>query len=257
MINSDIDIENTYKELLPELKSYLYRLTCDKEASNDLAQDAFVKVIEKQEQFKGQSSIKTWVFSIGTNHAIDWLRKRKRWNETAQDEAKTIAQSDHTYRTTFLDIHQNSPSGAFDFKEHINYCFTCITKTLPIEQQVALILKDIYDFKVDEISLILGSPEGTVKHWLFTARKTMMDIFDRRCALINKNGACYQCSELNGLFNPKQKKIENLFPPSNNNKVELYELRTKLVKVINPLYSDGSDLEDSIMQVLRKAINDK
>ncbi len=31
-------------------------------------------------------------------------------------------------------------------REHIDYCFTCISKTLPIENQVALILKDIYDF---------------------------------------------------------------------------------------------------------------
>lgn len=253
----NIDISNTYNELLPELKSFLYRLTCDKEVSRDLAQDIFVKVIEKQDQFKGQASIKTWIFSIGTNTAIDWLRKRKRWNETAQDEAKALAMSDPSYRIAFLDINHNSPFGAFEFKEHINYCFTCISKTLPIEQQVALILKDIYDFKVAEISLILPSPEGTVKHWLFTARKTMTDVFERRCALINKNGTCYQCSELNGLFNPKQKMPENIFLKSGNNKEELYKLRALLVKAIDPLSSNGSDIEDSIMQVLRKAIDDR
>lgn len=252
----NLDISTTYKKLLPELKSFLYRLTCDKEVSTDLAQDTFVKVLEKHNQFRGDSSFKTWIFSIGTNLAIDWLRKRKRWPETAQDDAKTLAQSNSSYKTTFLEINQNSPSGAFDFKEHINYCFTCIAKTLPIEQQVVLILKDIYDFKVKEISQICCSPEGTIKHWLFVARKTMIEIFERRCALINKNGVCYQCSELNGLFNPKQKISENLFPRSGGNKVEFYTLRAQLVKSINPLSSDGSDLEDAIMQVLRKAIND-
>lgn len=248
-------IEKTYNELLPELKSFIYRLTCDKEATNDLAHDTFVKVIEKQNLFKGASSAKTWIFSIATNLAIDWLRKRKRWSEIAQDDAKALAQSDPTYRATFLDISQNSPIGAFDFKEHISFCFTCISKTLFIEQQVTLILKDIYDFKVSDISIILKSPIGTIKHWLFSARQIMTDIFDRRCALVNKEGVCYQCSELNGLFNPKQKKLENAFPTEKKEK--LYELRAQLVKAINPLYSNGSELEDSIMQVLRKAINDK
>lgn len=254
-IYSDVDISKMYRDFLPELKSYLYRLTCDKEITNDLAQDTFIKVIEKHNQFEEQSSMKTWIFSIATNLAIDWLRKRKRWSETAQDDSKALAQSDPTYRNTFLDIRQNSPNGAFDFKEHISFCFTCISKTLVIEQQVTLILKDIYDFKVSEISIILSSPTGTVKHWLFLARQTMTEIFERRCALVNKEGACYQCSELNGLFNPNQKKLKNVFPKADKEK--LYELRAELVKAINPLCSNGSELESSIMQVLRKAINDK
>lgn len=254
-IQSGIDISKAYEEYLSKLKSYLYRLTCDKEIANDLAQDTFIKVIEKQNQFEGQSSIKTWIFSIGTNLAMDWLRKRKRWPETAQEDSKALAQSDPIYRITFLDISQNSPTGAFDFKEHISFCFTCVAKTLVIEQQVTLILKDIYDFKVREISKILSSPAGTVKHWLFSARQTMTEIFERRCALVNKEGVCYQCSELNGLFNPNQKKLKNVFPKADKEK--LYELRAELVKAINPLYSNGSELENSIMQVLRKAINDK
>lgn len=254
-IYPDVDISKIYKDFLPELKSYLYRLTCDREITSDLAQDTFIKVIEKQNQFEGQSSLKTWIFSIATNLAIDWLRKRKRWSESAQDDSKALAQSDPTYRTTFLEISRNSPTGVFDFKEHINFCFTCISKTLVIEQQVTLILKDIYDFKVSEISIILNSPSGTVKHWLFSARRTMTEIFDRRCALVNKEGVCYQCSELNGLFNSKQQTMENVFPRAD--KEDLYRLRANLVKAINPLSSSGSELEDTFMQVLRKAINDK
>lgn len=253
-ISSDTEISNVYKDLLPKLKSFLYRLTCNKEIANDLAQDTFLRVIEKQDQFKGHSSLKTWIFSIATNLALDWLRKRKRWSETAQDDSKALAQSDPIYRTTFLNISKNSPVGAFNFKEHIDFCFTCIAKTLVIEQQVTLILKDIYDFKVSEISVILCSPVGTVKHWLFSARQTMAEIFDRRCALVNKEGVCYQCSELNGLFNPKQKKLENTFPTGD--KKDLYILRAKLVKAIDPLSSNGSELEDALMQVLRKAIHD-
>ncbi len=255
LMNTGFQIERAYNELLPELKSFIYRLTCDREVTNDLAHDTFVKVIEKQYQFKGASSAKTWIFSIASNLSIDWLRSKKRWSENAQDEAKKLSQSDNNYRDKYLHINQTSPAGSFDFTEHINFCFTCISKTLPIEQQVTLILKDIYEFKVEEICQILETPAGTIKHWLFVSRKSMTDIFDRRCALVNKTGVCYQCSELNGFFNPKKPQINNPFP-ADGKKEELYEMRTKLIRGINPISSNGSDLEDEIMKVLRKAIQD-
>ncbi len=250
-----MNIEAEYNLILPELKSFLYRLTCDKELSADLAHDTFLKVIEKQNQFKGEASVKTWIFSIGSNLTIDYLRKKKRWSETAQDEAKELAASNPAYRTRFLEINQNSSEGSFEFKEHINFCFTCISKTLPIEQQIALILKDIYDFKVEEICTILETPTGTVKHWLLHARKSMNTIFEKRCALVNKNGVCYQCSELNGLFNPNAPLPKNIFPENADEK-SLYQLRTELIKNINPLNSNGAVLEDEIMKVLRTAIKD-
>jgi RNA polymerase sigma-70 factor (ECF subfamily) len=95
----DSDITQVYNDHLPQLKSYLYRMTCDKEVVNDLSQDTFLKAIEKRSQFNESSSVKTWIFSIATNLAIDWLRKRNRWSEKAQDDAKSISQSAPTYRT--------------------------------------------------------------------------------------------------------------------------------------------------------------
>ncbi len=138
--------------------------------------------------------------------------------------------------------------------EHINFCFTCISKTLPIEQQVVLILKDIYEFKVEEIGELLEIPIGTIKHWLHHSRTAMAQIFERRCALIDKHGTCYQCSELNGLFNPN-KPIQNPLL-INPNKKHYYRLRAELIRNIDPLNGNGSDLEDTFMQVLRLAIKD-
>ncbi len=227
-------------------------------AVEDIAHDTFVKALERQEQFKGDSSMKTWIFSIATNLAMDYLRKKKRWMENAQDEARKLAESDNKYSNEFIRVHHESPAGAFEVKEHINFCYTCISKTLPIEQQVTLILKDIYEFKVDDISSILDCPRGTSKHRLFRARQKMNRIFNRRCALVNKNGVCYQCSELDDFFNPGKKKLQiNLKPKNSGNKEEFYTLRTQLVKAIDPLISEGSDLENNIMQVLREAIDDK
>ena len=90
----------------------------------------------------------------------------------------------------------------------------------------------------------------------------MTAIFDRRCALINKNGVCNQCSELNGWFNPKQNKQEalmklDLYKGSTKfNREQLYEMRTELIKAIDPLQSSGSDLQNMLMKCNRLAMGE-
>ena len=254
--------QQLFLEFQPQLKSYLYRLLTDRNDVDDLAQDTFVKAFDKIETFKGTSSLKTWVFRIATNLAYDYLRKFRRWQPNAQDQAKALARSDQTVSDTFFRIHQHSPYGAYDVREHIDFCFTCIGKTLTIEQQVAIILKDVYQFSRQEIAQILDKTEGVVKHLLFEGRKIMVAIFDSRCALINKNGACHQCTELAGIYNPKQtqqeelRKINMVQEAAIQDTKKLYELRASLVSQIDPLRSSGADLQDAIMQCTRRAINE-
>jgi RNA polymerase sigma-70 factor, ECF subfamily len=262
-LNGDINaFQQLFAEFQNQLKSYLYRLLTDRNDAEDLTHDTFVKAFDKISTFKGVSSLKTWVFTIATHLAYDYLKKHKRWTPDAQDKSKALALSNRSVYDAINLVSYASGEGAYEMKEHIDFCFTCISKTLPIENQVALILKDIYDFSVKDICLILEKTEGVVKHLLIDARKTMTDIFDYRCALINKTGACNQCSELNGVHNPKQNqqaalmKLELVKASKKFNREELFELRTQLVKVIDPIRGKGADLQDIIMKCTRKAIGE-
>jgi len=262
-INGDIHaFQDLFLEFQPQLKSYLYRLLTDRNDVEDLAQDTFVKAYDKISSFRGSSSFKTWVFQVATNLAFDFLRKRKRWQPDAQDKAKVLAMSSLEIAEAFRTVNQYSPYGRYDVMEHIDFCFTCISKTLTIEQQIALILKDIYAFSRKEIAQILEKTEGVVKHLLHEGRKLMMDIFDQRCALINKNGSCHQCTELAGIYNPKQveqtelMKIAMVAEVEDSSKQRLYELRTNLAAHIDPLNSPGADMQDIIMQCTRQAIGE-
>src|SRR5580692_6434028 len=202
--------QTLFAEFQNQLKSYLYRLLADRNDVDDLTHDTFIRAFDKISTFHQDSSLKTWVFKIATNLAYDHLRKLKRWPADAQDQGANLAITTAEIGQAFFAVHQTSNAGAYEMKEHIDFCFTCISKTLPIENQVALILKDIYDFQIKEICLILEKTEGVVKHLLNDARNIMTGIFENRCALINKNGVCHQCSHINGIFNPKQDQQEEL-----------------------------------------------
>jgi RNA polymerase sigma-70 factor, ECF subfamily len=262
-INGDINaFQQLFAAFQPQLKSYLYRLVTDRNDADDLTHDAFVKAYDKIAFFKANASLKTWVFAIATNLAYDHLKKYKRWNADAQDKSKALALSNRAVYDAINTASYACGEGAYDMKEHIDFCFTCIAKTIPIEQQVALILKDIYDFSVQDICMILEKSEGIVKHLLIDARKTMTTIFDERCALVNKKGVCNQCSELNGVHNPKQNQqqalmqLELVKASKNFNREELFTLRTTLVKAIDPLRTNGADLQDVIMKCTKVAIGE-
>ena len=243
-----------------QLKSYLYRLMTSRNDAEDLTHDTFIKAFDSLSTFKGDSSLKTWVFQIATNLAYNQLKGRKRWQSDVMQKGKSLAVTDSAVFDAIMNVSRNSGANRYEIKEHIDVCFTCISKTLPIENQITLLLKDVYEFSVADICLILDKTEGVVKHLLLDARKTLTEVFDSRCALVNKNGVCNQCSELNGLFNPKQNTQEKLMKikmVKESNKFdrrELFKMRTALVKGIDPLRSKGADLQEALLKCNRAAV---
>lgn len=237
-----------------QLKSYLFRLLANRNDAEDLTHDIFIKAFEKLSTFKGESSLKTWVFQIATNLSYNYLQRQKRWTPDVSEQAKKLVLENSTLRNQIIKIHETSTDAKYDMKEHIDTCFTCISKNLPIENQIAIMLKDVYDFSISEICLILEKTEGIVKYLLQDGRKTMTDIFDNRCALVNKNGVCHQCSELNGWFNPKENqqkalmKLDLVKGSKKYNREELYHIRTTLVRAIDPLRSKGADLQEILLK---------
>lgn len=254
--------QQLFADFQGQLRSYLYRLLASRNDADDLTHDTFIRAYDKLHSFKGESSLKTWVFQIATNLASNLLKKRKRWAPDVSEQAKNLVLNNASVYHAIEQVVTTSTAASYDIKEHIDTCFTCIAKNLPIENQVALILKDIYDFSVKEIMQILDKSEGVVKYLVQDARKTMINIFDERCALVNKNGVCHQCSELNGWFNPQQNqqealmKIEMVKDSKKYDREALYDMRAKLVKSIDPLRSEGNELQEILLNCNRLAMGE-
>ena len=243
------ELYTEFEQIRGSLKSFILRISASIEDTEDIVQDTFLKAATKIDTFKGESSLKTWLFAIGANLAKDNLRVRKRWTQDVIDISREAALSNQEFLQEAMQIINTSPQGNFEMVEHIVFCFTCIAKSLPLQGQITLLLKEVYDFKVKEISEITGDTEAMVKYYLHTSRKKMIEIFEGRCALINKGGVCHQCSELNNIFNPKQKaqeeivKIKMAREAENKDKEYLFDLRMKLVQGIDSFESGAAELQ--------------
>jgi RNA polymerase sigma-70 factor (ECF subfamily) len=65
--------------------------------------------------------------------------------------------------------------------------------------EVALVLREVFEFGNAEAAALVGLTESVFRHHLGAARRHMEETFEGLCALVNKGGACYQCKELRDL----------------------------------------------------------
>lgn len=241
--------DSEFETFRSSLRSFLLRMTANREDADDLVQETYIRARNKLELFKGDSSLKTWVFSIAGNLCRDLLRSKKRWPVNATDISKEAALGNPAFFEESMAIRHGSPQGEFEIKEHISLCLTCVSKSLPLVDHLCLLLKEVYGFTMKESAMILNITDAMVKHHLRTARKRMIDIFDHRCSLINKEGICHQCTELNGIFNPHQiaaeekAKLDLVKAAGNENKEKLLDLRLKIIEELDPFESAAAELQ--------------
>ena len=178
---------------LPSLQALARRLVGDRDEAQDIVQEALLRANTRLAAFRGESTLKTWLFSITTRVAIDHLRANRRWDKQvmidACDErgASSVAEK-------FGD-----PSISFDVQQHLSFCFTCIGRSLSPEGHAALVLREMFNLPHEEAARVLDVTESVFRHALSDARRAMEQEYAGLCALVNKTGACYQCKALREL----------------------------------------------------------
>ncbi|MEO9852303.1 MAG: RNA polymerase sigma factor [Reichenbachiella sp.] len=246
--------ESDFLAFKDELLSFVFRLVSNRAQAEDLIHDTYIKAFDKLDTFRQESTFKTWVFAIAHNLAKNQLAKQKRWREDAQQINARLHINSEEMFNDMRAVYDSKPDANFEIKEHITYCFNCMSKTLEIQQQMCLWLKNVYDFKVHEIMTITGLTEGKVKHALADGRKHLIRIFDDKCAFVSKNGTCHQCSSLKGILNPKQdaqteaNRIKMVKEGASAEKERLLDLRVELVQSINPLDTPSAHLHTYFLE---------
>jgi len=177
------------------LRAFLRRLLCDPDDAADLAQEASLRAYEAIASFRGDASFRTWLFAIGARKGLDLLRRRKRWPIDAQIEGERVALASSEVMASIHEV-VRADDFRYEYRQHVAYCFACVARSLPEEESAALLLCEVYLLDGPAAAKILGMSESTLRHRLAAARREMQARFEGLCALIGKQGVCYQCAAL-------------------------------------------------------------
>ncbi len=137
----------------------VFQFTSQREDSEDLTQEIFIKVFQSLKKFNPETSFVPWLIRITKNYCIDNYRVRKRFRQSTDGENVISYQKDYTYY----------PYKSLLEKERAHFIMKGV-QSLTEDLKTAIILRDIQGFNYCEIAEVLGIPEGTVKSRINRAR---------------------------------------------------------------------------------------
>jgi RNA polymerase sigma-70 factor (ECF subfamily) len=149
-----------------------FRLLSDPEEARDAAQETFLKVYRGLGGFRGEAGLKTWIYRIAINQAMNqkrWWRRRKREETISLDI--TRGQSDTTIGN-LLPGHGSSPEEHAISSERERNVMHALGE-IKEEYRIALMLREIEELSYEEIAQTLSISIGTVKSRIARGREEL------------------------------------------------------------------------------------
>lgn len=150
-----------------------YRILGEKEEALDLTQEVFLTVYRKMALFRGKSSLKTWIYRITINRAVNrcrwWSRIRRRGAVSLEAHLAGDGRPPMEERLRSRDA---SPEERLLRLEE-RACLEQSLAKLPLQQRLAVVLRDIEGLSYEEIALLLDVSLGTVKSRICRGREQL------------------------------------------------------------------------------------
>jgi RNA polymerase sigma-70 factor (ECF subfamily) len=153
---------------------YLLRTLRDRNATEDLTQEVFLRVWTRAEQWNGRGAFKGWLYRIATNLALNYLRSVRRRREQPLDLPADPEGEDALAPVPgwMIDASMPGPEDALQQAEQERSLRRMID-ALPDEKREVFRLIHDAEMEVREVAETLGIPAGTVKSRLHYARKLL------------------------------------------------------------------------------------
>jgi RNA polymerase sigma-70 factor, ECF subfamily len=174
--------EGAFTELVQahrgELRAYCYRMLGSVHDADDALQDALVRAWRGLPGFQGRGTVRSWLYSIATNTALDVTRHKSRRElpvtfGPAADYGTPVAgaMTEPVWLEPYPDHWlEGGPEARYEQREAVELAFMIMLQQLPPLQRAVLILRDVLGFSPAEMASQLGTSEAAVNSALQRAR---------------------------------------------------------------------------------------
>lgn len=174
----------TFEELFERYSSMVfnlaYQILGDREEALDVAQEVFLAIFRKMNTFRGESSLKTWIYRIAVRRAANrfrwWNRLRRRGTVSLEEHLSKNPEREITFNFTSK---AQSPEDALLVQEEREEIKRMLNE-LPLQQKIAVIMRDIEGLSYEEIAESLNVSLGTIKSRIARGRELLKHRFNGR-----------------------------------------------------------------------------
>jgi RNA polymerase sigma-70 factor (ECF subfamily) len=169
---SESQFRRLYDSTFQVLFRVAYRIAGSAEAAEDLCQESFFRLYEKNMVFPNPEEAKYWLIRVVKNAALNYAKRKER-------ERKA-------YQRAFREDHRREETGeGLLVKKETSEEVQEALKELPENLRMVLILKEYAEMNYKEIGKVLGISEGNVKVRVFRARERLAAILNAQALLQN------------------------------------------------------------------------
>ena len=155
--------EAIYRNLVGFVYTVAFRVVRNEQDAQEVTQDVFIKLHKNLKDFRGESSLRTWVYRITVNAALSTYRARNR-----HMRGRVEIEEDSPL---FVDTHATEEiHAAAEPLAQIDKYMECLTS----EQRASLILREVQGLSYEEIAAATQVPVNTVRSRLSRARETLI-----------------------------------------------------------------------------------
>jgi RNA polymerase sigma-70 factor, ECF subfamily len=164
--------ERAFRELIEEHRDRVYNITFrmlgNRAEAEDVAQEVFISVFKKVDEFRAESKFSTWLYRVAVNHCKNRIKYLARRHDRDREEI------DETTPSTGVNGSISGPVPASPAKQlesaQMEKLMQEAIANLEDDQRIVVVLRDVEDLSIEEICDITGLPDGTVKSRLHRAR---------------------------------------------------------------------------------------
>jgi len=145
------------------------------QVAEDLAQEVFLRVWNRADQWRGDGPFKAWVFRMATNLALSHLRKAQTVRERPLNMPDDLMSDEDEYTPPrwFTEAVTQGPDAAVESAEQYRI-LRGLVDDLPDEKREVFRLVYDSELEIKDAAEELGIPQGTVKSRLFNGRQQLM-----------------------------------------------------------------------------------
>lgn len=168
--------DSAFRELIRRYErpvfSVIYRMVRDRELSEDLAQDTFIKVLNALDKYDPSYKFSSWIFKIAHNTTVDHLRKKR--PDTLSLEGSPHARTqEQAEATSFTPVDTSGSPEYYAESQEIGSEIEEAIGELRPEYREAIVLWHVEGRPYDEIAEIMDLPLGTVKTYIHRGRNEL------------------------------------------------------------------------------------
>lgn len=167
----DSVFDELYQKYHQELYRFLYYMVKNKEQAEDLVQEVYIRVLKAYDRFEGNSSEKTWLFSIAKNVAIDYFRKQRGWKKWVLTKLD--------FSEVQVKDHLPLPEEISEQREEIQTIYKCLDQCT-MDQKMVILLRYIHELSISETAAALSWTESKVKTTQHRAIKALKRYMEER-----------------------------------------------------------------------------